>query len=393
MLSRSKNEKWGRLALGVVVLAYGVMMIGRTLTRGTDFLVFEEVARRFWSGVRPYDIETYGNLVFKYPPWILPAFFPFGWLDLKTSKLVWGVIQALSLAFLVKRMRRDTGAHPWTQVVVLLFYFGVFGLQGMLGQISLPLIALVIACRPLGSRLRTALILTWALTAKIFSVFPLLFLVWKRKDRLKLILGSFAIFYTLSLPIYFVSYERHYKWMKDEWIKACFSGVENKARGLVEFTNREAQGLPSLFFRQFYLDQENRWVVIGVVFGCLVVVAAFWAWLSRRLDFRTQWYGWLALLPVVQPLGWIHFFVFAYPLSILVLTRALQSRDRAKVAWTVFAIILIAAVTEKSFGKSFGGFLESWSVKSLGVLLLAYLSTWITPVEERPLPKAKTLKK
>jgi hypothetical protein len=378
---------WEKASLIAVVLYYCAMMTGRTLSRGTDFMVFYDVASRFWDGIRPYDIEAYGNLVFKYPPWILPAFLPFGFFEAKVAKFLWGVVQSISLIFVVHRFSKEDRVPDGLQAFTLLLFFGVFGLQGMLGQISLPLLALALACRPLSERLKPGVLLAWGLSAKIFSVFPLIFVLWKRRDRWRWLFASIAAFVALSLPMCLVSYASDPVRMVKEWVIACFSGVENKSRGLVEFTNREAQGLPSLFFRQFEWDQENRWLVITLVIGCFITVALLWAVLSKRLDERTQWYGWLALMPVVQPLGWIHFFVFAYPLAISILSREWSARRRLPFATAALAVVLIAAVTEKSFGKGFGGFLESWSVKSIGVLLLAWVSVRIPRPASTPRSK------
>ena len=78
-------------ALVAIVAWLAIVLIARTVERGDDFQVFYRVAQRFWDGVRPYDQITYGNMVFKYPPWILPFFLPFGFLDLATAKMIWGL--------------------------------------------------------------------------------------------------------------------------------------------------------------------------------------------------------------------------------------------------------------------------------------------------------------
>lgn len=370
-----KNVRFWNGLLVVVVLFYCVMLTLRTLNRGNDFMVYHEVARRFWSGVRPYDIETYGNLVFKYPPWVLPVFLPFGFLPLFYAKLAWGFVQSFSLISIVRVMRNRFRCSAKTQIFCLLAFFGVLGLQGMLGQISLPMLALVLWIDPFSARPVWVSFQVWALSAKIFSLFPMLAIFLARKDRLKWAFGSLGVFLVFSLPLYFGPYEHHSRWLREDWVKACFSGVENKARGLVEFTNREAQGLPSMVFRLFRLDQENRELVIGVVLVSLVAVAAFWFWRSRRLPDSARWLGWLALTPVIQPLGWIHFFIFAYPFSAWALEQEKQRAIPKRVYGVMFFILLAVAVTQKTLGQGLGGNLETISIKSIGVLWLVWLAT------------------
>jgi len=110
-------------------------------------------------------------------------------------------------------------------------------------------------------------------------------------------------------------------------------------------------------------------------------VGLFWSWLSKKTDEKTRWLGWLALMPVVQPLGWMHFFIFAYPLSVFTLQNARSSKRIRFQVVVVVMLSCIAVFTEKTLGHSLGGFLEAWSIKSLGVIGLVVLGSRIRNVQ------------
>lgn len=362
-------------ALIAAVLLLGSILVGRTLSRGDDFMVFYRVAQRFWDGVRPYDPVTYGNMVFKYPPWILPAFLPFGFLDVKTAKAIWGLIEVFSLVAIVVKMHRGMGplppVRPWLQAIFLVSLFGLFGSHGMTGQITLPMLALAVWIDPVRSRFGFFLILVWAFSAKVTSAFPLIH-AGRRRNLFLQVLGGAVVFTVLSLPIYFRSYEGHSKAMRTEWAQAMFSGTEDVSAVRIGFTTREVQGLPSLLLRKGAGDEKNSKHVLFSIVISFIAITGFWWSLSRRLPSTARWIGWLALLPAVQALAWFHVFLFVYPLLVFGAESAIRAERFKSVALFFFSVFLIGAVTVKTLGE-FGGAAELWSVKLWGTLLAAYL--------------------
>jgi hypothetical protein len=367
----------GRIGFSVlcaVVLWIGVMLIARTISRGDDFLVFYRVAQRFWDGVRPYDQVTYGNMVFKYPPWILPFFLPFGFFDLTTAKTLWGFIEAISLVAIVVRLHRGfggfPGVRPGIQAVFLLSFFGLFGSHGMTGQITLVMLALAVWADPLQSSFRRFFFLSTALSAKVTSFFPMAFAV-KRRHFLRTMLGVLALFVVFSLPIYFKSYDRHYGLLREEWTAAMFSGTQDVNSVRIGFTTREVQGLPSFLLRKAGLDEKQPVHVLFATFLSVVLIGGGWVWLSRKLPPPAQWLGWITLMPAVQPLAWFHVFLFAYPLLAIGSEIAVRENRREARRWRFagFAIcaLLIGAVTAKTLGP-LGAELEFYSVKLWGLL-------------------------
>jgi hypothetical protein len=372
-MDRFHQKHLSKIKLGALIVVVAILsgvLIGRTISRGDDFLVFYRVALRFWDGVRPYDQITYGNMVFKYPPWILPLFLPFGFLDLLTAKVIWGTVQAGSLVAVVLRLHRGMGklppVRPEIQVVGLLSLFALFGSHGMTGQITLPVLALALWIDPVRDRFLKFFVLTWALSAKVTSLFPLAH-AWRRRRLAFALAGCFALFLALSLPIYVKSYDKHSKAMRIEWIQAMFSGTEDLNSVRIGFTTREVQGLPSLLLRKGGLDEKDPVHVLGAIAFSALFLGGLWLWLSRNLSYHAQWLGWLALLPAVQPLAWFHVFLFAYPALVFAAELAAQRGDVRRLGGLFFCALLMGAMTAKTLGVV-GAELEFWSVKLWGTV-------------------------
>jgi hypothetical protein len=387
------RPRWELALLVLVVLGIGGMLVGRTISRGDDFLVFYRVAQRFWDGVRPYDQVTYGNMVFKYPPWVLPFFLPFGLTDPTTAKALWGLIEVASLVVIAIRLQRGfsgfPGVRPAVQSLFLLLLFALFGSHGMTGQITLLMLALAIWADPLRCSFGRFFFLSVALSAKMTTLFPLLFAV-RRRPLLTTTAGVAGLFVLLSLPIYFRSYDRHYGAMRNEWVSAMFSGTQDIHSVKIGFTTREVQGLPSLLLRKSGLDESQPVHILFATFLSVVLIGGGWLWFSRRLSLAAQWLGWVSLLPAVQPLAWFHVFLFAYPVLAIGAELALRENRREARRWKfagfVFSALLLGAVTSKTLGP-LGAELELCSVKLWGLLLAVGLFASVVPRERG----AKTL--
>lgn len=360
--------------LCAIVAWFAIMLVARTISRGDDFIVFYRVAQRFWDGVRPYDQVTYGNMVFKYPPWVLPYFLPFGFVDLTTAKTVWGLVEAASLVAVVVRVHRGfggfPGVRPGVQALFLLMLFALFGNHGMTGQITLLVLALAVWADPLRGSFLKFFFLSLALSAKVTTLFPMVHAVRRRRFGSAAI-GVALLFVLLSLPIYFKSYDLRYGFMREEWVAAMFSGTDDVNSVRIGFTTREVQGLPSLLMRKTGLDEKQPVHVLFSTFLSVVLVGGGWLWFSRRLSTSAQWLGWIALLPAVQPLAWFHVFLFGYPLLAIGAELALKESRRESRNWRfagfVVCGLLMGAVTAKTMG-ALGNELELCSVKLWGLL-------------------------
>jgi hypothetical protein len=195
---------------------------------------------------------------------------------------------------------------------------------------------------------------------------------WRRPRLAISLWAAFTLCVALSLPVYFKTYDRHYKAMKVEWTRAMFSGTEDVNRVRIGFTTREAQGLPSLLLRKTGLDERKPHHVLIALGISVLVLAVAWLLLSRGLPPEAQWLGWLALLPATQALSWFHVFLFVYPVLAVGAEIALRRDDR-RAAWGFLACaLLVGAVTNKTMG-ALGAELEMASIKLWGSLLGLWL--------------------
>jgi hypothetical protein len=347
-------------------------VLARTGAEGPspDFIVYWRTAGAvLLSDDVAYSLARDGNMAFKYPPWILPAFFPFAWLSWGVAKAGWGCLQAFSLWVLVRWVLRQ-GARPWIAGLVTLCFAGIWTVHAYLGQVALPLAAFGAALATVATRGRGGLrfvLLAWAYSAKIFTVLPLLGTRLRLRD-LALTVGFCLV---LSLPVAMVA-PGGITGMIASWTTSASSGTEPlEGKGLVTITGREAQGIPSLIFRVGGFDESNAILIGGVCATLLLVFGLAWKRLARSIYPADRWAGFLALTAIVQPLAGFYSFSLAFPLAALALERAVAARGGIRVAMAGIGVLCIGALTRKTLGESIGGELEWLSVKSWGVLLSA----------------------
>jgi len=354
--------------LGAVLLVFLVLIPIRTWSHGDDFEVFWRASRSLLAGEPIYSVALFGNMVFKYPPWILPVFLPFAALPLAAAKIAYGLVQSASLVY-VARWLLQRRVSPGMLAGLLVAFGGVILVHANVGQVTLPLLAVALGlqnvyiARESGWKLSA---LTWALSAKLFTAFPLLGLDWSKRALWKgALITTFALV-LLSLPVIALSYGFDVIGTAKAWVEAMFSGTQLIAGKRIGFTTRECQGFPGLLLRLLPLNEENRVHVMAATLVPVVAMFAGWKYAITRLRLsrEDQWLGWLALMPVVQPLAWFHFFWFVFPVAALAMARG----DRRTRMVAAIGVLLVAAVTEKTLG-SVGSALEMASIKSWGTLV------------------------
>lgn len=420
----TRSNFGSNLLLTLSLIALAIIIGTRTISRGDDFKVFWNVARGWREGVSPYDFSRFGNMLFKYPPWWLPPFLPLGWMRLATAKAVWGAIEGLSLISFVRRSHTRLGVSEWSLLIVLWAGFGILGIHGLVGQISLPLLAIALWAMPGPEGWRTSgiaqpIAVAFAFSAKVVTLFPLVGVVLDHPKRLRIVAASALAAAALSLPLLTKVYggigPEAFARLFADWSHAMFSGTTGVNSVRIGFTTREAQGFPSLLLRYFPgADETKPAHVLAAVAVCFAGVAALWRWLSSyrwgrnrfapgadgaggyvgmvsgtkpidlaalRIDARglsgvEKWVGWLALTPVVQPLAWFHFYVFAFPVAFVAVDRSFfpvggRKPPLARRMACVVGLLFLGAITEKTLGSA-GLALEMLSIKSWGVLLLVW---------------------
>jgi len=359
----------GRLLLVLVATSGAISLVRTTAAQGHDFLVFWNGAHNVLSGLPLYSILRDGGSVFKYPPWIIPFFFPFTLLSPDTAKWVWGLLEIASLIAIVRWLISDLEI-PWkTWCPLLICYWGLWIVHAFDGQIALPMLALALhlVSAELHFTYRFSFrlfFLVCALSTKIFTGIPLLSLKWNRKS-ISAILWITLILSVLSLPALWNETHHSPLSLLHSWSEAATSG--GKLLDASQLRGRLNPGFPGFALRLLHIpaSQSNADLIATVLFAASIGSA--WAWMSRRLPHKIRWVGWLAITPMVHPLPWWHLFVFTFPLANVTLMKSVLNRNIPARILCVLGIFLICLSTEKLFG-SFGVFLELNAAKSWGTL-------------------------
>lgn len=354
---------WAALAVVAIVL------IRDTLYSGNDFQVYYDSVRYLFIGKPIYDVHQEGALVFKYPPWILTMLSPFGIFGQTMSRILFGLMNVMSIAYVLFWLRAR-GVDSRKMFIVFWMFWGIWAVNALDGQINAMIVAA--ALWGLGRfenkdyRAAATIITLIALSTKIFSIFGAIWIIWRRKEIqfLKTTLLLSISLVAMTVPIAYFSYQGDGLKMFRQWKEAAMSGGVKfdgeKVRG------RDNQGLPAAILRQADVRGENSSYDTGVglffalVIGCLSVILRS----KRETEPWEEGVSLLAWVPVIHPLSWFHVFVFAFPLCVVVLTKAKRKNE---LFLAVTAVALVACVTKKTL-PGIGSWAEMISVKSIGVV-------------------------
>jgi hypothetical protein len=332
-----------------------------------DFVVFWQTARYVLSGEPAYSVTRDGAWVFKYPPWILPLFLPFGLLSLEVAKVFWGLLQVGAFAYVVNWVANVCGNSRWHYATVFLFW-GLWQVNAQDGQITLLLLALFLWAGgrdSLESMSLKSISLVALSFAKVFTAYPLLACLSSRRVAWQFVKISTLVLAPLSLPALWVTQNRSLRVLVHSYVEAVLSG--GKLLGYDGVRGRYNQGLIGFFLRllQVPAEKTSADVLVFLLLGSFL--ALIWHRLSRTLSFKYRWVGWIGLTPVVHPLPFWYSFVLTFPLASISLSSAMKSESRISKLLAAVGVVMITALTSKSLG-SFGVVLELLSIKSWGVL-------------------------
>jgi len=356
-------------------LVIAAAFANNTAHNGQDFTVFWTAARAVLDHGTAYSVARDGFMTFKYPPWILPFFVPFGFFSLGAAKILWGLIEAISLLFVV-RVCRAQGPQKKAYrsiIIALLLFLPIWNVHGFDGQISIVLTAMMLFGWRQGASFLRFATMCFGLSAKVFTLFPVLAVRW----NLRLILKCTSI---LAVALLFSVFAAHLDssgvHIVQEWLKASGPGYNARGELTISVSGFQSQGIPSLLFRVFHWPGDR----MGLVYGVLLSVGALAFFALKKLfgsdrSFLT-WTAWMAATATIQPLAGFHVFSMAFPLSVVVL-QASES------LWPCLAIAAVTLITEKL--GSVGWALQFISVKSIGVWVLIF---WASRLNRQRLSEA-----
>ena len=345
----------------ILISGLGIALIRDTAYQGQDFEVFWKAGLNLREGLPLYSLERDGAMVFKYPPWIATLFLPFSFVPLSFAKWIWGIIQVASLAYLIRSFF-ILGVPAVRLWVITLSFWGVWAVHALDGQIMLPVLALL-WWTGIGARKR----MKDAFFLALSTVKGTTALVWfhpltearSKREKILFLMSGFGLLVFLFLPFTFDDLH--------SWWKAANSG--DASFGLEKILGRENQSFTALIQRLIFSTGGNPsgWgLPIAGILG-FVSGAAWWKY-SRTFKTEEKLAGWLALVPLIHPLSWIHTFTWAYPLAMISFPVGNKKRDQLIY---ILGIGFLCLFTEKTL-EIYGLQLEMLSIKSWGVLLLFY---------------------
>lgn len=361
---------------GILIMVAGaVSMIRTTASIGLDFSVFWRAAKFILQGDVLYSVSRDGAMIFKYPPWIVPFFFPLAWIPLDMAKWIWGIVETISLGYVVFWLSKQFAIPKKTLFLMLISFWGLWIVHAVDGQIALPMLAVTLHCYPNHHRFSNQLsfksfFLTLALSTKIFTIFPLIGLKWSGQAvRTLAVIG--ILFGLLSIPAIWNEPTKSPTSLISSWADAARSS--SKLMNSEQVRGRGNPGLPGFTLHTLKIPVTNSQAdIFSAIFYC-VAFGLLWSRISRNYDPKLAWLGWLALTPIVHPLPWWHLFIFVFPLAVVVADRSFKSNDIRIKTLFGFGMFLIC-LSSRKFGP-LGIFLELTAAKSWGTL--AFISTLI----------------
>lgn len=374
-----------RFFAAAAVIAACIAFFRDTLAQGQDFLVFYRATRAWLEGMPIYDLTRDGGMIFKYPPWIVPFFFPYSLLNESAAKAAWSITQIISLFYVFYWCKKTLSVRVETLFNAFFLYWGIWVAHFLDGQVTLVFMACTMACfsfsrkSPLYSSFAGIL-----LSTKVYSFLGLIPFFYERdlsqpqktKDAL-ISLIALCVFALMLMGIVLFQYENPQNFFEkvlillEQWVHAAASGVnylgEDKVLG------RANQSLTALALRAFWWGfpqnisemQRAFGFSIDLLFGAVgflmasIFLVSVRDKISRELFFSIA----LALVPVIHPLPWIHGFTLAFPLFVFGFEKTQLRRS------VYLAIFLLCIASRNTLGQA-GEWLELLSVKGFGVLLL-----------------------
>jgi hypothetical protein len=359
-----RSDNGQRAILFGVLLGLSALFIRNTFNQGQDFAVFWRTGNLIDSftgmpGERVYSPLRDGTHTYKYPPWSGFLWMPFGLFSVQTAKCFWGVIQAISLFFVVNSLL-SMGFGVRATLISLVAWLGIWIVHGMDGQITLPMLAISLwAFSKEG--FWGWFVLCWALSMKATTIVGAFPRAIEGLRRPKWILFGIIVATSMSAPVFYAEQTGSMLQLVKNWIEASQSGETWKH--MLAVVGRPNQGLPILF-RRIWPGVSEVWVALGMI--CFAVPT--WFYLSRKLSRNERFFGYLALAVVTHPLAWFHSFVLAFPAGVAAISRWRVAKKRWRFAIGV-GVIGVGSITEKTFG-AVGLEMELASIKSWAVLVL-----------------------
>ncbi|MBL7714575.1 MAG: DUF2029 domain-containing protein [Bdellovibrionales bacterium] len=354
----------------VAYAIFSIALVRDTYYNGWDFNVFHQAALTVLVGQDPYLPGLESGWVFKYPPWTLPIFVPFGLFSNGVAKLLWGLIQVGLIAYSYRWVQSHLKSWRVGFWVLASFWF-LFAYHALSGQIMLLILAGCLyffeltRIRALPSDLGNLFLLS-------FKIFPVLSwaglrsqMPWDRRN-VKAGIIAFVLFMFLCVIFSMICLKTADPLpLLKSWVHAAGSS----ATQLSAETTRgwRNQGLPALLGRLLEDRGGARSWDIPLTLILYILLGQAWRKVSASEKAPVRWAGWLGLAAAIHPLSWFHSFVLVFPIAAIAVDHAVHSKNRKRIAVAVFGVFCVTLFT-KALGPV-GVFAELVSVKAWGTLI------------------------
>lgn len=367
----------------IICSAAAIRLIWAGWVDSMDFVVYWKAAQTWVQGtVSPYAYTaTERGFVFKYPPFLLPLFLPFGWIDFGAAKILWSLLELGCIAYAWIWLRTN-GVTKKVALMSLFLFWWIWLAHFFAGQFTLFLMAS--ALWAMGNsethRNRRLACVSMIFAAKVFSIFTLLGVrnrFWNRN-----FLGSFfGLFLTAHLVLLLKSYFGLYDWTRalktvldyyPGWIRTAQSGGQEL--GAVVIRGQMNHGFTAGILRWAQVDVHRTSIDAIVAIVLFGIFGSIWELICRKIKTITsaeKWVGWLGVGLITHPLAWHHSFVLAFPLCTLSLDRAIRSKNKKFITISILGFLCIGILIPNVIGMTLATPLELVSVKSWGVVFSA----------------------
>jgi hypothetical protein len=359
------------LLLAVLLgMGLGSRLLYKAWLDGGDFLVYWRAVHAWVTGAAsPYAVidAAIPGFVFKYPPWILPLFTPFGFMSAVVAKTLWSVLEFGALIYSIRKLAAMC-SRPWIAVVSALCWWWLWQAQFWSGQITIFMLAMAIWIAHMGKeRSAPQAFVAYFFTAKIFSVVTL-FGKWRELARLRtwLQIGAWII---LATALVLAFYNGGPVALFQDFVNAAQSGGVSLGVGTIRGPINH--GFTAMILRWLGVASQNTSYDLVLPLVLCVLLGGLWARVSSGLSHAEAWFGWLALGAVIHPLAWDHTFILAYPLGALALDRAVGTKRSDVVLLAAAGIALTALAVPNLIGTEVVKPFDFVGAKSWGVLLSA----------------------
>jgi hypothetical protein len=369
--------------LDVVLLICSALLTYRLLYKAwigsTDFHVYWQASQDWLNGTKsPYyfDASTKG-FVFKYPPWSLPIFAPFGMMSFDAAKMAWAFLELLCLIYTVYKMI-FFGIRKEIAFLVAVTLWWIWQDHFWSGQLTILLLASALwitdsLSKDSNEKSPWKLSITsYLFTAKIFSVFTFLG-NWRKFLDLRVIFGTAALCAVPTLVTWMVMRNHDPSLSLISVFQQFAAAAKSGGAELGEHVVRGQlnHGFTAAILRTFHVDSTQSIYDAAVCIGLTAIFGYIWNKFRRDLTEREFFFGWIALALITHPLAWDHSFILAYPLCAASLERAVQTKNRQLMALSFFGCVCIGLLIPNVIGTEAVKPFEYIAIKSWGVVFSA----------------------